>query len=179
MFRKYCLLLQTTRQNLTFNFNSAINLSSEVWKSERNQAGEYIPHSDRWQACDGVPMLTMWNYPLRKKAPLNAVQLVTLSRGRNSLNCILWTFGRRDRTAPEQVTKSHVLKMLFFVGLSERKCKKMQVFSDTVTHTENKVISLYTRKAAVSDNLLTWLLYECSGRQSERRRLLLLSEVTP
>ena len=56
-----------------------------------------------------------------------------------------------------------------------------------VTHTENKVTSLHIRKTAVSDSLLTWLLYEnqtceaaeCSGRQSERRRLLLLSEVTP
>jgi len=77
--------------------------------------------------------------------------------------------------------------MLVFVGLSERKCEKIQVFSDMVTHTGNKVTPLYARKAAVSDSLLTWLLYEnqtceaagCSGRQSERRRLLLLSEVTP
>lgn len=53
------------------------------------------------------------------------------------MTCILWTFGRRDRTAPEQVTKSHVLKMLFFVGLSEV-CKGLKEMRDNKLYKELK-----------------------------------------
>lgn len=51
------------------------------------------------------------------------------------MTCILWTFGRRDRTAPEQVTKSHVLKMLVFVGLSEV-CKGLKEMRDNKLYKE-------------------------------------------